>query len=126
VRFPSRVAQLLLMLGMSQAPAMATDDVHKASPEASAVRGGVAYRTYCVLCHGATAEGNGRAARLYNPPPANLVRSPYNNEYWELIIRRGGGPMGRSSFMPPWGEQLTDEQIRDLVVFVRTLNKVPQ
>lgn len=105
------------------AAAVQVDELHKHSRDAAIVRGGVAFRTYCVLCHGANAEGNGRAARLYAPPPANLVASHMSDEYWTLIIRRGGGFVGRSPFMPPWGEQLTDEQIGDLVVYLRSLSR---
>ena len=39
------------------------------------VRGAIVFRTYCVLCHGPQADGRGRAARHYSPPPANLVAS---------------------------------------------------
>jgi mono/diheme cytochrome c family protein len=31
--------------------------------------------------------------------------------------------MGRSAFMPPWGDELTDEQIHDVVAFLRELRK---
>lgn len=92
------------------------------SQDAAIFRGGLVYSNYCVTCHGVTADGNGRAARLYNPRPANLRTTDKNNDYIELIVRRGGEAIGRSSKMPPWGEELTDEQIRDLVVFVRSLN----
>jgi mono/diheme cytochrome c family protein len=110
--------------GLAAPSAVVQDgEIHKHSRDAAIVRGGVAYKTYCVLCHGAGAEGNGRAARLYTPPPANLVTSTFNDDYWELMIRRGGAGMGRSGFMPPWGDQLTDEQIRDLVVYLRSMSR---
>ena len=31
--------------------------------------------------------------------------------------------MGRSAYMPPWGDELTDEQIHDLVAFLREVRK---
>jgi mono/diheme cytochrome c family protein len=96
-------------------------DLSKSSPEAKVVRGSIVFNTYCVLCHGAHGEGDGRAARIHKPPPADLTKSPYNDAYKELIIRRGGEALGRSGFMPPWGEQLTDEQIRDVVAFLRVI-----
>lgn len=101
----------------------ASEELRKDSDEASIVRGGIVFRTYCVLCHGAHGDGNGRTARMYNPRPANLTRSPYNDEYKELIIRRGGEGIGRSPFMPPWGEQLTDEQIRDVIAYLRSIKQ---
>lgn len=113
------IATLLSPLALAQG----TGELQKDSAEAAVVRGGIVFRTYCVLCHGATGEGNGRTARMYNPRPANLVKSPHNEAYKEQIIRRGGEGMGRSPFMPPWGEQLTDEQIGDLVLFLNSISR---
>ena len=86
-------------------------------------RGGLVFLHYCANCHGITADGNGRAAKLYNPRPANLQKSDKNDAYKELIIRRGGGALGRSAFMPPWGEELTNEQIRDVVTFLHSIQE---
>jgi mono/diheme cytochrome c family protein len=80
------------------------------------------YANYCVTCHGINADGNGRAARLHTPRPANLRASDKNDSYIGLIVRKGGEPLGRSPGMPPWGEELTDEQISDVVAFVRSVN----
>lgn len=93
------------------------------SGDAAVVRGGIVYRTYCVLCHGAAGKGDGRAAKMYTPRPANLTISPFNDAYKEMIVRGGGASVGRSSFMPPWGDELTDEQIKDLIAFLRELRK---
>jgi mono/diheme cytochrome c family protein len=70
-------------------------------------------------------DGNGRAARLYNPRPANLRASDKNNAYLKLIVTRGGAALRRSEFMPAWGEELTDEQISDVVAFLRSINVNP-
>lgn len=92
------------------------------SVEAATFRGGLVYANYCVTCHGMNADGNGRAARLYNPRPANLRASDKNDAYFALIIRKGGAPLGRSEFMPTWEAELTDEQIRDLVAYLRSIS----
>ena len=92
------------------------------SKDAGVFRGGLVYANYCVTCHGFNADGNGRAARLYNPRPANLRMSDKNDQYMTLIIRMGGEAMGRSQFMPPWGAELTDEQTGDLVTYLRSIN----
>ncbi|MBL8345322.1 MAG: c-type cytochrome [Rubrivivax sp.] len=94
------------------------------STDAAIFRGGLVYANYCVTCHGINADGNGRAARLYSPRPANLRTSDKNNGYLALIVRLGGEKLGRSPKMPPWGEELTDEQIRDVAAFVRSVNVV--
>jgi len=92
------------------------------SKDAAVFRGGLVYANYCVTCHGINADGNGRAARLHTPRPANLRASDKNDAYIGLIVRKGGEPLGRSTGMPPWAEELTDEQIGDVVAFVRSVN----
>ena len=92
------------------------------SVDASNFRGGLVYANYCVTCHGMNADGNGRAARLYNPKPANLRTSDKNNDYFGLIIRQGGAALARSEFMPSWDAELTGEQISDLVSYLRSIN----
>ncbi len=77
---------------------------------------------YCVTCHGPNADGNGRAAKLYNPKPANLRESDKNSAYMRLIVRNGGKALARSEYMPPWGEELTDEQIGDVVAYLQSIN----
>jgi mono/diheme cytochrome c family protein len=92
------------------------------SRDAAVFRGGLVYANYCVTCHGINADGNGRAARLHKPRPANLRASDKNDAYIGLIVRKGGEAIGRSTGMPPWAEELTDEQIADVVAFVRSVN----
>lgn len=91
--------------------------------EATTFRGSLVFFNYCVTCHGPNADGKGRAARLYDPPPANLRKSDKNVAYMKLIVRGGGASMGRSQYMPPWGEELTDEQIADVVAYLQSINE---
>ena len=94
----------------------------KDSVDAAMFRGGLVFANYCVTCHGINADGNGRAARLYNPKPANLRTSDKNDAYFGMIIRKGGAAMGRSEFMPAWEAELTNEQISDMVAYLRSIN----
>ncbi|MBC7574881.1 MAG: cytochrome c [Herminiimonas sp.] len=93
----------------------------KDTPEAAIERGGIVFDHYCILCHGAKADGMGRAAKLYTPRPANLITSDKNVQYKELIIKQGGKALGRSEFMPPWGNELTAEQLSDLLAFLESI-----
>lgn len=88
-------------------------------------RGEVVFKTNCVLCHGVKGDGKGRASVLYDPPPANLTLSDKNDLYKEMIITNGGAAMGRSAVMPVWGEQLSPQEIKDVVVYLRTILRVP-
>lgn len=107
---------------LSGANAAQADDRIKDVDFYQDVRGSIVYKTYCILCHGIKADGAGRAANNYNPRPANLTVSVATDAYKEAIIRKGGAAMGRSEFMPPWGLELTDEQIRDVVFYLGVIN----
>jgi mono/diheme cytochrome c family protein len=127
VRFAASAVVLVMLAAPLAAPlAWAEDDagpLPRDTTDASVIRGSIAFRTYCVLCHGVTGKGDGRAAKMYTPKPANLTVSPFPDQYKEMIIRGGGVSVGRSAFMPPWGDELTNEQIHDLVAFLRELRK---
>jgi mono/diheme cytochrome c family protein len=93
----------------------------KTTAEAGLIRGESVYKRYCVLCHGIDADGKGRAAKQYDPRPADLTRSPFPPAYKEMIIKRGGEAVGRSKFMPPWDQELTSEQVGDLLLFLESI-----
>jgi mono/diheme cytochrome c family protein len=116
---------LLALAAAGVALAALGADALPAMDEAAVSRGSKVFARYCVLCHGAAGDGKGTAARAYTPAPANLVASPYPDEYKELIIRKGGSAIGRSAFMPPWGDELSEQQIRDLLVYLRRIKAKP-
>jgi len=106
----------------SCAPATITDECivrhFKDTVDASVIRGKLVFENYCTLCHGKEAKGDGRAAKLHTPPPFNLTQSVAPRDYIAQVIRKGGEAMNRGKGMPPWGEQLTDEQINDTLNFL--------
>ncbi len=104
----------------------ATQLVNDLSPPAtpSIRRGKRLYRAMCTLCHGETAEGDGRMARIIkNPPPANLRASTSPSIYIEKIIELGGEKMGRSPQMPPWGDQLNKADLASLVLYLESIKQ---
>jgi mono/diheme cytochrome c family protein len=119
-----RLAHTLRWAGWLVALAAAFSPAMGQNAQASADNGAAVYQRYCVTCHGAKADGAGAAARLFKPPPADLTRSTRPDEYKQLIIRVGGEPMGRSPGMPPWGQELSEQQIGDLVQYLRTVSAV--
>lgn len=88
-------------------------------------RGKVVFLTNCILCHGVKANGKGRASKLYDPKPADLTRSDKTDLYKKLIITNGGEYMGRSGVMPVWGLQLKEDEIDDVIAYLRTVLVVP-
>lgn len=91
--------------------------------EKSAVRGSIVFRTYCVLCHGEAADGKGRLATGKVPPPANLTITKLTDAQKEEIIKKGGGGVNRSPFMPSWKDELSEEQIKDVISYINFLSK---
>jgi len=85
-------------------------------------RGEVIFKTNCILCHGINGDGRGRAAQLFNPPPADLTRSQKGDVYRTRIILLGGAAMGRSAVMPAWKDRLSKTEIADLLEYLHGIS----
>lgn len=82
------------------------------------------YEARCVLCHGKDGLGDGRMAKIIkNPPPFNLTLSRVPKFYLTDIVSKGGEAMGRSHQMPPWSDQLAENEIDAVVDYILTLRK---
>ena len=83
------------------------------------------YASYCATCHGEKGKGDGMAAKSLPAKPADhtngAIMNQLNDKFLLEVIAKGGGAVGKSSFMPSWGGALNEKQIRDLVGFIRTL-----
>ena len=83
------------------------------------------YATYCTVCHGEKGKGDGLAANGLPVKPADhtngAVMNQLGDKFLNDIISKGGGAVGKSSFMPAWGASLNERQIRDIVAFIRTI-----
>lgn len=84
------------------------------------------YLTYCSRCHGENADGRSKIAAYYRkisaPKPANftipLIKNR-SNEYLESVIKEGGEARSLSRFMPPFGQELSEQQVKGLVYFIK-------
>lgn len=82
------------------------------------------YATRCVLCHGKSATGDGRMAKVIkSPPPANLITSKADLNYIKKIVEHGGQAMGRSPQMPPWGDQFSESEIESIALYILDLRE---
>ncbi len=83
------------------------------------------FRHYCATCHGDEGRGDGFNAYSLDPKPRDLTDPEFHAERTDedllAILRTGGGAVGLSTAMPPWGRTLNDRQIGQLVAFVRML-----
>ena len=88
------------------------------------------YETYCVGCHGAEGLGDGPAAEFLNPQPRNFVDGDYTYFHFgeagplpsdeSLLISVRNGLAGSS--MPAF-PLLTDQEIRDVTSYVKSLRE---
>ena len=87
------------------------------------------YVTYCSGCHGETGKGDGPAAASLPVKPTNhndgVVMNQLPDKLLFEIISKGGQAVGKSPFMPGWGNQLREKQIRDVIAYVRSLARPP-
>lgn len=84
-------------------------------------RGALVYSKYCVLCHGESGKGDGRAASMQKARPADLTASRKSESYRLQIVRNGGAAMNRSGSMPAWSDVLSPEQITDVVRYLEVV-----
>jgi cytochrome c oxidase cbb3-type subunit 3 len=92
---------------------------------ADAEQGKKLYGQYCVSCHGQSGKGDGPAAAALNPKPRDHTdketMSKMSDDDLLKVIKNGGASIGKSPLMPPWGGALKDDQIKDVIAYVRTL-----
>ena len=92
---------------------------------ADSARGKRIYHENCTPCHGESGKGDGVGAQGLPVHPADHTNSAVMNSrsdaFLHDVIEKGGGAMGLSSFMPAWKGILKDNEIEDLVEYIRTL-----
>ncbi len=83
------------------------------------------YQLYCAPCHGPEGRGDGPAA-LADPKPADHSDPEYmatlSDKQVYCVIQNGGVALGKSPLMVGWGSVLNEEQLRDVLAFVRSLS----
>jgi mono/diheme cytochrome c family protein len=86
------------------------------------------YYVYCIGCHGWLLQGDGPVAIDLNPRPRTLVKGSYMNKKTNLelftVIKGGGEAVSLSSSMPSWGNYLQDQDIWNVVAWVRAMQDV--
>jgi high-affinity iron transporter len=97
-------------------------------PHGNAAAGKVVFQQNCAMCHGNTGKGDGPAAPGFNPRPANFTeakRMATSEEKQVKIVVNGGASEKLSALMPAFGDSLSDQQVRDVVAFVRESVQAP-
>jgi copper transport protein len=88
--------------------------------DASVARGQELFMANCAACHGTGGRGDGPAAASLNPPPADLTSSHARLHLdQDLFFWVENGITGTG--MPAFGDTLSDDQIWDILNYVRSL-----
>lgn len=85
------------------------------------------YNGSCWICHGVDGDGTGPAAKnLVDAKPRDFTSKEFviqgrEEEIARTISLGAEEAFHGSSYMPPWGTGLSEQQIRDVIAYLRTL-----
>lgn len=109
------VGVLLIVQGRIDAPAAVDNTI---ADDATLARGKAVYSAQCLACHGVNGDGNGPAAVNLPVPPADFTDPSHlihSESTMESYVRNGFPNSG----MPPFQGVLSDQQIADVVAYIR-------
>lgn len=119
----------LLATGAAWADAVPAETANHCAPTGNlrgdAKRGAALHKERCAECHGL--DGRAQVIVLHmDTPPHDQTDAEYMRKlpdaFLYLAVCRGGAAVGRSVVMPQWGDLLSDQDIRDLVAWIRTFS----
>jgi mono/diheme cytochrome c family protein len=90
--------------------------------EGNAAHGEELFLRLCSGCHGPDGRGG---AHSFMPHVDTLTKKGYidqmPDEYLAYVITEGGAAAGKSAYMPSWKSKLTEQDIQDIIVHIRSL-----
>jgi cytochrome c oxidase cbb3-type subunit 3 len=114
----------LLCLAIGDAAAQSDVDPSEVErfTDGDAAHGAKLYKRYCQGCHGEDGRGG---AQTFMPHIQNLTQKDYieflPDGFLYTVIAEGGVAVGKSSMMPAWKTALSEQDIKDVIAFVRSL-----
>ncbi len=122
VRSPQFWSAVVLVLTLMLVPFITL-----AEPAGNADTGQQIYQERCVLCHGAAGQGwdwNKKAMQPPMPVP-NLVEvmPQRSDDYLRAVVRDGGEAVGLTLFMPAFGFNMSEQDLQDVVAYLRSLQR---
>ncbi|MDJ0758543.1 MAG: c-type cytochrome [Woeseiaceae bacterium] len=85
------------------------------------------YSSNCIACHGMSgkADADDPVVKALGVMPADFSDALFNSREpagdWEMVIKYGGHALGLAEQMPAQGEALSDEEIRDVTAYVKSM-----
>jgi len=110
------VAGTLALIGASVSVSVVfcAGNAKTAAPIGNAIAGSIIYSQYCSACHQPDGKGLNSMLAADLTKPERLNKS---NE--ELLDSISKGVQGKIGFMPGWGGTLTEQQMKDVVQYIR-------
>jgi mono/diheme cytochrome c family protein len=85
------------------------------------------FTTFCVKCHGASGKGDGASGATLKVKPRDFTdcdrMAKETDDLLFKTIKEGGEANGFSKDMASWKDGFDDDEIHDLVAYVRTFCK---
>jgi mono/diheme cytochrome c family protein len=125
---PALGAALLLVGLIVAATVQAAPSGQSPTQTPSAMRGEALWAENCAPCHGVSGRGDGSSAQspqMANNPPTDFTdrAAARQRSLADMFAVTKEGRMDR--MMPPWGGQLSDDQIWDVVAYAQTFATSP-
>ena len=104
--------------GLGYAGGPSLKDLNVSQPERDVLSGRVIFSTICIRCHGVDGKGGGQLK--FTPPVADLTSPAVQGKLDARLFKsvHDGKP---NTAMGAWREALTDDEIWDVLAYVRTL-----
>ena len=82
------------------------------------------YEKNCVSCHGASGKGDGPAGKMLKPAPKDFAEALKGKADDQIgkVISGGGKENGLAASMPAYKAKFTEDQIKELVQYVKGLH----
>lgn len=78
------------------------------------------FEQYCAVCHGPRGKGDGPMAKATSPPAPSLGSSDVRSMTDEALLAVIAD--GKGAVMPGWRGLLNDQELLDVVAYVRSLS----
>ena len=113
----------LILAGFIAVLAIGGSLLANAAGKGDPAKGKEKYNQICASCHGPTGHGDGPAAAALDPKPRNLSDPKYvstiSDEQIFKTVKEGGAAVGKSPLMPAWGSVLSDNDIWNVIAYLR-------
>ncbi|MBI3327315.1 MAG: c-type cytochrome [Nitrospinae bacterium] len=123
--YPERIRDLIAYIRTLHRPPASID--RPLARQGNSEAGKRLFADSCAICHGKEGRGDGPAAAMFGPKPfdftdkAGMTAKRDQDLYFAIFA--GGEAIGKSAFMPRWAGVLREQDIWDVIAYVRTFSR---